>query len=127
MTDHSISSTLPSRKLHIALWVLQALLAAAFTAAGGSKLAGVPQRVSLFDQIAMGQWFRQVTGLVEVLGAVALLMPRTTACAAALLAFTRVCAAVAHLAVIGGSSVPAIAVSALSAFVAYRCWSRVRR
>jgi putative oxidoreductase len=127
MTDHSISSTLPSRKLHIALWVLQALLAAAFIAAGGSKLAGVPQRVSLFDQIAMGQWFRQVTGLVEVLGAVALLMPRTTACAAALLAFTRVCAAVTHLAVIGGSPVPAIALSALSAFVAYRCWSRVRR
>jgi len=59
----------------IGAWVLQGLLAAAFLAAGGAKLAGVPMMVQIFDQIGMGQWFRIVTGLVEVAGAVALLVP----------------------------------------------------
>jgi putative oxidoreductase len=124
MTDLTAALPKPGRNLNIALWVLQAVLAAAFVAAGGSKLAGVPQMVALFDQIGVGQWFRYVTGLVEVLGAVALLVPRTTAYAAALLAFTMACAVVTHLAVIGGSPVPALVLSALSAFVAYRRWPR---
>jgi len=44
----------------IGAWVLQGLLAAAFLAAGGAKLAGVPMMVQVFDQIGMGQWFRAV-------------------------------------------------------------------
>lgn len=124
MTILSASMTKPGRNLNIALWVLQALLAAAFLAAGGSKLAGVPQMVALFDQIGMGQWFRYLTGLVEVIGAVALLVPRTTAYAAGQLAITMACAAVTHLAFIGGNPVPAIVLCALSGFVAYRRWPR---
>ena len=38
----------------IGAWVLQGLLAAAFLAAGGAKLAGVPMMVQIFDQIGMG-------------------------------------------------------------------------
>jgi putative oxidoreductase len=114
----------PSRNLNIALWVLQALLAAAFIAAGGSKLAGVPHMVALFDQIGVGQWFRYVTGAVEIISAVALLVPRTTAYAAAQLAMTMGCAAITHLAFIGGNPIPAIVLASLCAFVAYRRWPR---
>src|SRR2546426_8844203 len=65
----------PSRGRVVGAWIVQGLLAAAFLAAGGAKLAGVPMMVQIFDQIGMGQWFRIVTGLVEVIGAVALVVP----------------------------------------------------
>ena len=122
MTELSASLPKPSRNLNIALWVLQALLAAAFVAAGGSKLAGVPQMVALFDQIGFGQWFRYVTGLVEVVGAISLLVPKTTAYAAAILAVTMVCAFATHVLKIGGSPIPALVLAAVSAFVAYKRW-----
>jgi len=78
-----------------------------FLAAGGAKLAGVPMMVGIFDQIGLGQWFRVVTGLVEAVGAIAPLVPATTAFAALLLAITMVFAVLTHLFVIGGSPAPA--------------------
>lgn len=32
--------------------------------------------VALFEQLGFGQWFRVVTGLVEIIGVLALLYPR---------------------------------------------------
>lgn len=52
-----------------AAWALQILLAAAFLAAGLSKLTDVSAMVELFDAVGLGQWFRYVTGVVEVAGA----------------------------------------------------------
>jgi hypothetical protein len=49
----------------IALWLTQVALALMFLMAG-SKLAGVPPMVSLFDALGLGQWFRYVTGVIEV-------------------------------------------------------------
>jgi uncharacterized membrane protein len=46
-----------------------------FLMAGGSKLAGVPAMVGLFDLIGVGQWFRYVTGVIEVTSGIALLVP----------------------------------------------------
>ena len=46
-----------------------------FLLAGGSKLLGAPAMVGLFDAIGIGQWFRYVTGLIEVGSALALLVP----------------------------------------------------
>src|SRR6266446_496760 len=60
----------------IALWLTQVALALMFLMAGGSKLAGVPPMVSLFDAIGLGQWFRYVTGVIEVTSGIALLVPR---------------------------------------------------
>src|SRR3982074_710545 len=59
----------------IALWLTQVALAVMFLMAGGSKLAGAPAMVSLFDTLGVGQWFRYVTGAVEVTSAIALLVP----------------------------------------------------
>ena len=124
MTVTAAPTNKPARNLNIALWILQALLAAAFLAAGGSKLAGVPQMVALYDQIGLGQWFRYLTGAIEVTCAVGLVVPRTVAYAAGILAFTMTCATVTHLAFIGGNPVPAIVLALLSGFVAYRRWPR---
>jgi uncharacterized membrane protein YphA (DoxX/SURF4 family) len=87
----------------IALWGLQAALAALFLVAGGSKLAAAPAMVALYDAIAAGQWFRYVTGAIEVATAVALVIPPFAPFAALLLASTMVGAIATHLLVIGGS------------------------
>jgi putative oxidoreductase len=124
MTDHSAVLAKPGRNLNITLWIVQALLAAAFLAAGGLKLAGVPQMVALFDQIGLGAWFRYFTGAVEVAAALALLVKRTVAYAVGVLLATMVCAVAVHLFFIGGSPLPAVVLATLSGLVAYRRWPR---
>ena len=81
----------------IALWVMQVALALMFLMAGGSKLAGVPAMVSLFDQVGVGQWFRYVTGVIEVASGIALLVPSAAAFGAMLLIPTMLGAAAANL------------------------------
>jgi len=53
----------------ITLWTLSGLVALAFAFVGGGKLAGTAQMVELFDKVGLGQWFRYLTGLLEVAGA----------------------------------------------------------
>jgi putative oxidoreductase len=60
----------------IALWVVAVLGSVSFLMAGLPKLASDPQMVELFSLIGLGQWFRYLTGTLEVLGAIALLIPR---------------------------------------------------
>lgn len=49
--------------------VLDILLGLAFLMAGISKIAGAKMHVDHFRKWGLPQWFRQVTGLVELLGA----------------------------------------------------------
>jgi putative oxidoreductase len=105
-TEISVSQSLPIRRTRtavIALWGLQVGLATLFLFAGASKLAGAPAMVALFDAIGVGQWFRFVTGLIEVVSAVALLVPALALFGALLLASTMVGAIATHLFVVGGS------------------------
>ena len=90
-----------------ALWLTQIALAAMFMIVGGLKLTGAPQLVALFDAIGIGQWFRYVTGSIEVVSAVALLVPAWAAFGALLLIPTMVGAVFTHLFIVGGSAVPA--------------------
>ena len=101
-------------------WGVRLLLALAFGAAGIAKLASVAAMVHVFEQIGLGQWFRYVTGVVEVTGAVLLLVPSAGFFGALLLGVTMACAVATHLLVIGGNPVPAAVLCALSGFVAYR-------
>jgi putative oxidoreductase len=63
-TSPATSTSKPARPLpaSIVLWSATIALAAMFVMAGGSKLAGAPAMVQLFDAIGLGQWFRYVTG-----------------------------------------------------------------
>ena len=103
----------------VAAWILQGLLAAAFLAAGGAKLAAVPMMVQLFDAIGFGQWFRIVTGLVEVAGAVALLVPGFAALGAAWLGATMFFAVLTHFFILHTSALPALVLLVLSVLVAW--------
>jgi putative oxidoreductase len=81
----------------IALWLTQVALAVMFLMAGGSKLAGVPAMVSLFDALGLGQWFRYVTGVIEVASGIALLVPAAALFGAMLLIPTMLGATAANL------------------------------
>jgi len=81
----------------IALWLTQVALAVMFLMAGGSKLAGVPAMVSLFDALGLGQWFRYVTSVIEVASGIALLVPSAALFGAMLLIPTMLGAVAANL------------------------------
>lgn len=72
----------------IAIWVLRVVLGLTFLAVGAAKLTGAAQTVQLFAAIGWGQWFRYLTGLLDVAGAVLLFVPRWTFYGALLLACT---------------------------------------
>src|ERR1700734_3870967 len=92
----SLHQPLP-KGLNITSWALQGLAALAFLAAGGSKLAAAPAMVEIFAKLGAGQWFRYLTGTLEVIGAVALLLPRAAFYGAVLLTLVMVGAIVTHL------------------------------
>ena len=104
----------------VALWVTQIALAAMFLFAGGSKLAGAPAMVSLFAAIGWGQWFRYVTGAIEIIAAVALTIPAAALFGAILLVPTMVGAAIANV-FLGQSPAVPLVLLLVAAAVA---WSR---
>jgi len=77
--------------------------------------------LALFDAIGIGQWFRYVTGAIEVVSAVALLVPSLAPFGAAALVATMIGAVATHLLIIGGSPVAPM-VLLLGAFVV--AWAR---
>jgi uncharacterized membrane protein YphA (DoxX/SURF4 family) len=97
----AISPRVETRKtgkpLTVALWIVQVLLALMFFMAGGHKVTGDPQMVGLFDAIGIGQWFRYVTGILEIGGGVLILVPRVQAIGAAVLSAVMVGAVATHL------------------------------
>src|ERR1700731_1038842 len=103
----------------ITLWIISGLVAVAFIGAGGAKLAGAAVMVDLFAKVALGQWFRYFTGLLEVAGGIGLLIPRYAFYAALLLAIVMVGAIIAHVTVLGGSPAPALVLLVLSGIIAY--------
>src|SRR5262249_12544132 len=61
--------------MNIALWIIQALLAALFLFAGGVKLVMPIEEMMKQMPIALPGWFVLFTGIVEVLGAIGLILP----------------------------------------------------
>lgn len=99
---------------------LRALLTLAFVGAGAAKLAGVEMMVATFDAIGFGQWFRYVTGAIEVGAAVLLWLPRKQVLAAALLGATMVGAVLAHvLVLVAVEGLPAVILGLICCAVIY--------
>jgi putative oxidoreductase len=106
---------------NIALWVLQALLALAFVGAASGKLLGKPEMVALFEAVGVGQWFRYVTGLMELTGALLIVVPRTKFFGAALLAMVMVGAVLTHLFILHSAPTAPAILLVLAGIVA---WAR---
>jgi putative oxidoreductase len=97
LTAATPTRTHPGKAANIALWVVQILLALAFLGAASGKLLGTPDMVGLYEAVGIGQWFRYVTGLLELTGALLIVIPRTKFFGAALLSMIMVGAALTHL------------------------------
>jgi uncharacterized membrane protein YphA (DoxX/SURF4 family) len=66
----------------ILLWTAQIALAAVFISVAVARLAGTAGTAETFEQIGLGQWFRYLTGAVELAGGIGLLIPRLAGAAA---------------------------------------------
>lgn len=93
----------------IVLWVVRVALAAEFLYSGYLLFAG-GHTEQTFAEIGLGQWLRYVTGVLEVGGAVGLLIPRFGGPAALLLAGIMLGASVTELFILanGGPVLPLI-------------------
>jgi putative oxidoreductase len=125
MTTSIFSQSSSGARLWTVRW-LRILLALAFLAAGTAKLASMPAMIQVFDALGLGQWFRYVTGVVEIVGAVALLVPTYAVLGAVWLAITMFFATLAHLFILHTSPAPALFLLALSALIVTLDRSRVK-
>ena len=93
--------------------------------AGYAKLSGNPMMVQVFAAVGLGQWFRYLTGGLEVAGALGLLNNHTAGFAAAGLTAVMAGAVLTHLLILGGSAAMPIGLLLMSGWVAferYQAW-----
>lgn len=110
------------RKVPLAVsWTLQVVGASVFLLAGTGKLAGAAPMVRMFEIIGVGRWLRYVTGTIEVVSAVLLLVPSLALFGALALSATMVGAILTHVFIAGGSPVPAMALLVVTTTIA---WAR---
>jgi uncharacterized membrane protein YphA (DoxX/SURF4 family) len=116
--------------MNVALWIVQGLLAAIFLFAGGMKLVMPIEEMMKQMPIPLPALFLRFTGVVEVLGAIGLILPRLlrirpglTPLAAAGLVIVMI-GATAYTLAAGdvASALMPVVVGLLAAFVAYGRW-----
>src|SRR5262245_16607506 len=78
---------MPSRIDALTAWLPRIAVAVAFIAIGSSKFRD-PFWVRFFDRIGFGQWFRYLTGAMQIAGAVLTLVPPLSLVGIALIAAT---------------------------------------
>jgi putative oxidoreductase len=113
----------PGKALNVALWCVQVLLALTFLNASTAKLMGRPEMVQLFAALGMGQWLRYVTGILELTGAVLIVVPKTKSLGAALLMPIMFFATLVNLFVVHINPAPPLVLLLLATFVV---WGRRR-
>jgi putative oxidoreductase len=64
--DTRLDSGSTGKIINVGWWILQIGAAGMFLMAGFSKLSGDPQMVGLFEAIGLGQWFRYLTGSLDL-------------------------------------------------------------
>jgi putative oxidoreductase len=118
----------PQPRSAIGDWILRGCIALAFVLFGLDKFPSGPDApwVKLFQEIGAGQWFRNFTGVVEILGGVLVLIPWTVTPGVALLACTMASAALILTFVLGR---PADSVVSILIFIALAAfwWNRRSR
>ena len=69
-------------------WALRGAIGLVFIGVGWEKFDAHSMWPGFFEQVAIGQWFRYFTGIVEMLGGLLVLIPRTATIGLALLGST---------------------------------------
>lgn len=126
MSEATQSFTVPTTKgKNIGLSVVQVLAALAFLAAGGAKLAGAASMVATFSAIGVGQWFRYVTGVIEIGSAILLLVPGFAAFGAGLLVCTMIGAVLSHVTILHTSPAAPLTLLVVVAVVLWGRWNQI--
>jgi putative oxidoreductase len=121
------TATLPdSRSKTIILWILRILMAALFLFASFMKLTGKPDMVAEFDTIGLGQWFRYLTGLLEVIGGIGILVPSLSVFGAILLLAVDAGAFVAQVAILHMDWIHTIVIGAILGTLIYLQRDKIR-
>jgi putative oxidoreductase len=119
---------LPHRPLApVLLHMLEFAMGALFLYLGGAKLLGSPAAVQLFHDIGWGQWFRYVTGVVELTGGILLVVPRLAGASALLLMTVMVVATGIELIVLHRPPVAATACVCAHGIIAWNRRAQTRR
>ena len=86
-------------RLKITDWVIRAAVAFVFVSSGLEKfgIGGGSEWIGIFNRIGWGDWFRYLTGVLEVLGGVLLLIPIASTAGVVLLVACMVGAILAHI------------------------------
>ena len=116
MTDVSVPA---SGLRKIGLWALRIAVAGLFLFAGVIKLTGQPMMVQEFETVGLGQWFRYATGVLEVIGAVMVLVPKVSALGGCLLLLVDVGAFVAQVTVLHKDWIHTIVIGIVIGFLIY--------
>lgn len=103
----------------IGIWVLRILSAAVFLPAAAMKLSGQQQMIAEFDLVGLGQWFRYLTGLLELAGGIAVLVPRVSPLGALLLLAVDAGAFVAQVSILHMDWIHTIVIGAILAATVY--------
>jgi putative oxidoreductase len=81
-----LAPDVPGKWRTIAIGALRVLLGLIFLVVGSTKLTGTGNTVEYFAAIGWGQWFRYLTGVLDLVGAALLFFPRTICYGAIVLA-----------------------------------------
>lgn len=87
--------------MHILTIVLHSWLLFSMAFFGGSKIAGAKHQIELFESIKLPQWFRVITGYVQIVGCLGLIVgywyPGIAAWTAILIGIMMLLAVISHL------------------------------
>jgi uncharacterized membrane protein YphA (DoxX/SURF4 family) len=122
-----VTSQATSRRPNdVGLWILRIVLGLAFLFFSFMKLSGSPGMIAEFDVIGLGQWFRYVTGVLELIGGLAILRPRISVFGAMLLLLVDCGAFVAQVAILHMDWIHCVVIAALLGLVIYLHRSQLR-
>ncbi|WP_166349371.1 DoxX family protein [Phytoactinopolyspora limicola] len=105
-----------ARKRNRNLWIIQGITAGSFFIAGLSKLIF---HVEIFDQIGWGSWFQYFTGVVQIVGAVALVIPRLSGLAGLAFVGLALCALGFHGPVLDITPIPIMLLGVMAGIIAW--------
>jgi putative oxidoreductase len=109
----------PSPALKISIWILRGVIGLLFLAAAAMKLTSQPPMVAEFQTVGLGQWFRYLTGSLELVGAVALLVPRSSIVGAVILLLVDIGAFLAQITILHMDWVHTVVIGAVIGLLIY--------
>ncbi len=119
MSSATLPTSTPSKTAMITTWILRVLVAALFLLAAFMKLSGKPQMIEEFQTIGLGQAFRFVTGAIELIGGLLVLVPAVSVFGAILLLLVDIGAFIAQIAILHMDFIHTIVIGAVIGLLIY--------